>query len=418
MDLRHQRFLLVLKAALKGEKAAGQEALSVKDWQQLFWMAEQHNVLPMFFEAVYQLPVFHGENAAFVTRVKQRVVHQVMLQTIKTDEFLKLNQYLQHTGVRPLVVKGIVCRELYGKPDHRISSDEDLLISAEQFAACHEALQACGMKLAKATSDLERDYEIPYRKDGSPLYIELHKHLFPPESTAYGDLNGFFEDVFQRAIEEKIQGVSVLTMGHTDHLFYLICHAFKHFLHSGFGIRQVCDIVLYANKYGRDIDWMEILAHCQEIHADLFTAALFKIGETYLGFDPERACYPQAWRAMEVDEDELLEDLLSGGIYGASDMSRKHSSNITLNAVTAQKRGDKSHNHLLRTVFPSAQNMKNRYRYLDRYPFLLPVAWIDRVWKYRKELKNGTNNSAAESIRIGSRRIDLMKKYGILERKQ
>lgn len=108
------------------------------------------------------------------------------------------------------------------------------------------------------------------------------------------------------------------------HLFYLICHAFKHFLHSGFGIRQVCDIVLFANAYGKEIDWIRILQQCREIHADLFTAALFQIGQKYLTFDPSRAGYPQEWQEIQVDEQLMLDDLLEAGIYGDGTMSRKH----------------------------------------------------------------------------------------------
>ena len=117
---------------------------------------------------------------------------------------------------------------------------------------------------------------------------------------------------------------------------------------------------------------------------------------------------------MQVDETAMLEDLLSGGIYGAADMSRKHSSNITLNAVTAGKKGKKSGIPVLRTVFPSAKNLERRYPYLKKRPYLLPAAWIDRIFKYGKELRSGSNNHAADAIQIGSRRIELMKQYGII----
>lgn len=32
-----------------------------------------------------------------------------------------------------LTVKGIICRELYPKPDYRISGDEDILVDKTQF---------------------------------------------------------------------------------------------------------------------------------------------------------------------------------------------------------------------------------------------------------------------------------------------
>ena len=272
-----------------------------------------------------------------------------------------------------------------------------------------------GMQTTEDEKDLSAAYEIPYRKRGSPLYIELHKHLFPPESYAYGDMNRFFEGVFDRAIVEDIQGVPVYTMGYTDHLFYLICHAFKHFLHSGFGIRQVCDIIMFANRYGRQIDWVQMLNACKEINADKFAAALFQIGSKYLVFDPEQAAYPAIWRRIKVDEMPMLDDLLSSGIYGDSNMSRKHSSNITLDAVAAQKQGRKAKGIMLSSVFPSVGQLESRYPYLKKNPYLLPIAWCSRLWKYFKETKHSRNNNAAETLKIGNERINLMKEYGILK---
>ena len=85
--------------------------------------------------------------------------------------------------------------------------------------------------------------------------------------------------------------------------------------------------------------WIRILRQCREIHADVFTAALFRIGQKYLTFDPVLAGYPKEWQEIQVDEQLMLDDLLDAGIYGDGTMSRKHSSNITLNAVSAQKQG-------------------------------------------------------------------------------
>lgn len=415
MDVTTKTFLEILKAALVNEQANPDREILPDEWEKLFHMAGIHNVLPMFYEAVYASPSLQQMNLPFLASVKRQVRQQVITQTIRTNEFLALNQQLQAAGVRPLVVKGIICRNLYPQPDHRLSSDEDVLIPADQFAACHQVLTDFGMQTTVDEGGRSAAYEIPYRKAGSPLYIELHKHLFPPESDAYGDMNRFFEGVFDRAIPEEIQGNTVYTMAHTDHVFYLICHAFKHFLHSGFGIRQVCDIILYANAYGSRINWLQVLDKCRKIHADKFAAALFQIGSNHLVFDPEKAAYPNAWRKIRVDEIPMLEDLLSGGVYGGADMSRKHSSNITLDAVTAQKQGRKAKNAVMASVFPSAAKLAGRYPYLKKHPYLLPVAWCSRLWTYSRETRHSPNNNAADAVKIGSERIELMKEYGILK---
>ena len=415
MDVKKDMFLPALKAALKNEKVSWSEELESQDWVELFRIATTHQVLPLIYEAVYDCSAARNMEPQVFMSAKQQTIRSVMLQTMKTNEFLGLFQHLQKAGVQALVVKGIVCRNLYPNPDYRMSGDEDVLIPEEEFELCHQAMLDYGMHPADPTQDIQFEHEVPYGKPGSPIYIELHKCLFPPESAAYGDLNRFFKKVHDRAIKLSIDGKQVVTMGYTDHLFYLICHAFKHFLHSGFGIRQVCDIVLFANAYGKEIDWIRILQQCREIHADLFTAALFQIGQKYLTFDPSRAGYPQEWQEIQVDEQLMLDDLLEAGIYGDGTMSRKHSSNITLNAVSSEKQGKKSSHFVIKTLFPNVQNMEGRYPYLKKHPYLLPIAWINRIWKYRKETQTVLNNDAAESIQIGNQRLKMMKTYGIIK---
>ena len=69
------------------------------------------------------------------------------------------------------------------------------MINKKQFWKCHEALLEFGMKPVKKDIDIESEYEISYMKAGSPLYIELHKTLFPLESEVYGVLIIFLREV-------------------------------------------------------------------------------------------------------------------------------------------------------------------------------------------------------------------------------
>ena len=262
---------------------------------------------------------------------------------------------------------------------------------------------------------MEAEGETPYYKEKGALHIELHKELFAAESKAYGEFNGLFADAFERKIQIEINGVQVYTMCHTEHLLYLIVHAFKHFLHSGFGIRQVCDIAIYANTYGSEIDWDELQEKCRSIHAEVFAAALFDIGEKKLVFDKKKACYPESWEQIGADGDDLLADLIAGGVFGDSSMSRKHSSNMTLQAVAEEKQGNKARASLRQSIFPGREYMERTYTYLKDYPFLLPAAWVSRIGKYLLESQKMENNDVLESIEIGNKRISLMKKYKIIQ---
>lgn len=407
-------FLEAFKASLENKQVDWDFEIAPDEWVLLFQKAEIHQVLPLIFEAIYASPAAKAMGANFFMPYRRKMMQQVMLQIRKTEEFMNLYRYLRAKDLHPLMVKGITCRQLYPNPDYRSSSDEDMLIKPREFKEAHKAMIEYGMVTSVEDRNLKAQYEIPYVKSDAPLYIELHKSLFPPESEAYGELNDFFKDVHAKAISINVQGMDILMMEYTENLFYLICHAFKHFLHSGFGIRQVSDMMMFANAYGKYIDWTTVLQNCKEIHADKFAVALFKIGENYLGFSPEKACYGESWKAVSIDERPLLKDLLVGGIYGDSDMSRKHSSSLTLNAVQAQKSGKKVKTNVLKAIFPTMSSMTNKYPYLEKYPFLLPVAYGSRIVKYGKESKSMHGNKASESIKIGNQRIELFKRYDIL----
>ena len=410
-----EKMLEALRCFLNGKKVTWEEGLSAEDWQTLFRLCQHHQILPMIYDTVYACPAFGTCPPETVQMIKTQVIRQVMMQSRKTEEFLQLYKKLLEQNLTPVVVKGLICRNLYREPDYRCSGDEDVLIPKEQFKGCSEVFAANGMEMLEPDMNPDEEGEVPFYKVGGMLHIELHKELFSSESEAYGNLNSLFEGGFDRKIQEEIHGVPVYTMCHTDHLLYLILHAFKHFLHSGFGIRQVCDIVIYAEAHGADIDWAYLLEKCREIHADVFTASLFDIGKKELSFDPEKACYPEIWSSIEVDGSDLLEDLLEGGVFGDSSMSRKHSSNITLQAVTEDKKGKKAGASLIQSLFPDRKYMERTYTYLKKYPFLLPAAWASRIRNYLKESKNMGGNDAMESIEIGNHRVDLMKKYKIIQ---
>ncbi len=396
-------FLQAVGAALKNEAVAWEQELSREDWQALLQLAQIHRMLPMVFQALYRCPAAQRADPRLMAHYRLCAMQMVALQIHKTDEFRRVLTALEQAGVQPLVVKGIICRELYPNPDYRLSSDEDVLIPPAHFAQCHAVLTQLGY----STRDPEEDaYELSYQKEGGSLNLEIHRSLFPGESEAYGDMNRFFRQVCDHPLTER----GVPSLSPTDHMLYLLCHAFKHFLHSGFGLRQVCDLILYANHHGSAIDWEYILECCCQLRAEKFAAGLFRIGWKHLGFSLEESRYPIRWQAIFVDEEPLLEDILQAGVYGAADPDRVHSSNMTIQAVTAQKQGAAPAPALLQSLFPSKGIMEAKYPYLKEKPHLLPLAWTDRILRYGK-----SSAKSADTLRLGNARIALLKKYGVLD---
>ena len=393
-----RQFLNIAKAGVSGGALPAENV----DWPAVFALAGQQKLLPIVFEAVRKSPAA-VENAALFAAVKQQVIAQVLHQTMRASEFSGLYQKLRAAGLHPIVVKGQLCSRLYPLKDHRISADDDLLIPDGEFMACHEQLLTNGLTTDTPVDELATADEVSYTKEGSPLYIELHRHLFDSAEDAHDELNHFLADL------NPVEMDGFLAMPPHEHLLYLILHAYKHFVRSGIGLRQFCDIGLWARAYHVEIDWQRLHEQCESVHAATFAAAAFCIAREYLGIDFD---LPMPWDAS-IDVEPLLHDTLCGGVYGSNDLTRLHSSTVTLNAVKASRTGEKS--SVLRTVFPKREYLERRYPYLKKRPYLLPVAWVQRIAHYASEKQSNPDNSASGSIKLGKERIELMKRYGIMD---
>lgn len=113
MQHTQQLFLEALKAALKNEQVEWNNKLEAQEWMDLFRMAEVHQILPMIYEAVYRSPAAGQADPQILAPAKAQMVRTVIMQTQKTGEFEPLYRYLRESGICPLVVKGIVCRNIY-----------------------------------------------------------------------------------------------------------------------------------------------------------------------------------------------------------------------------------------------------------------------------------------------------------------
>ena len=399
MNKAEERLLGALRHAIRGETVSRGESVSQAELQELIHLAHIHRVLPMVVEAICPGHQVEAE--------RQFALQQIIRQASRTAEFLLLYEELIKRGLHPTVMKGVVLRSMYPQPEQRPSTDEDLLVSDDEYPAIHEALLDCGLHVdGDPAPDAE---EITYRDKSRGLYLEIHRRLFNENSDAYGDCNTPFNGVLERTVTVQIEGTQIRTLAPTDHMLYLICHAYKHVLHGGVGIRQVCDMGMFTQRYGTEIDWPYVVSACEALHIRRFAEALFAIGEQYLGLDA-----PEGFDGTDVDVVPLLDDMLSGGVYGAEDINRLHSSTLTLDAVAAD-RGGRRRGGALHSVFLPAKDLSGRYIYLRKRPWLLPVAWTQRIWGYLTKRKGSQAVKPAETLRIGRDRIDLLRRYGIID---
>ena len=361
------------------------------DWDALLQLCrEQKLTAPVY-------AVVRGA-AANAAQWRMAALTDAAMQARRGAEFQTLCAELSERGISPLVVKGILCRETYPEPDARISSDEDLYVPRAQYGQFHETMLALGFRAE--TPDLENAHELRYMR-GS-LMVEGHWELFPQDNTALNALNALNDGFWQRAGTKDIGGASVRVLDATDHMTFLLLHLFKHFINSGAGVRQICDVAQWAKTHA--IDWTRVREAMIPARAGVFAGAVFDAGARYFGM-----AFPEAF--PRADCAALLADAIGGGIYGTVTMSRKHSGSMTLAAVEDHE-GASRLKSLLRTLFPNRAVMEMSFPWVKKSAALLLPAWALRIARYLAA--RGKDNAAAESLKIGAERMELLKQYEIL----
>ena len=117
MNEIQEKFLEALRVSLKNGTVWWEEPLQPGQWRELFGLAETHHVLPLIYEAVYRSPAAGQADPRLMMDYKWKTVQLTSLQALKTESFLCLMESLNRQGVYPVTVKGIICRNLYPKPD-------------------------------------------------------------------------------------------------------------------------------------------------------------------------------------------------------------------------------------------------------------------------------------------------------------
>lgn len=405
MTAAEQQLIACLGAFCRGAKAP-----TVPDVQpgELYRLATVHKLVPVVYETLSGKPEAFGGAQA---RWKQETMLSVAMQARRTEAVLRLCTALNEADVPYALLKGLICRCLYPHPDHRASADEDLFVLPEHREQCEAVLSERG--LIRGDSN---DTESKWCDAESGLVIELHMRLFSDDYAAERRMNSYFREAAGRCGFETVEDVPVHTFAPQDHFLLLVCHALKHFHYSGFGLRTLCDIGLFATRYGARFNWAEVRRVLESVGGMVFCNHVLNICRTRLVYDPASAGY---FPEITGSDEALLADVLEAGIYGQSTLSRVHSANIVLQNMKNDD-AESGQSGVLRAMFPRREALSARYPWLKKVPVLLPVAWLARIGKYGADMLSGklSHGSAAESIELGKRRTELMRQYGIFEESQ
>lgn len=398
MNLQAQNFFSLLRAFLHGETAQ----LTDPDWDEIYLLARKNNLAPAVCDAALTLPEFSAAPQHIRDKYLHTLIAQSGAQLLRTESFFAVYQEFLNRGIRPLVLKGIVCRSLYPKPELRLSCDEDIWIPAESLLESDRILRNSGYTPAVTCESVNIETVQALTYTGPSLTIELHIHPFGTSKEILRKMNRLFEDAFATAMMVEIEGQTIYTLNETDHYLFLFAHLYKHFLGTGVGIRQIADLLLFGQKFHNRIDFKRVHKAVSSLGGTSFYRTVLAVGAEYLGFHGIRS------RSPKEELDLLMDDLLESGCFGNETRAQQLSSvYISVRNITGKGRQRSLHS----LFFPSIQKIAPRYRFLYRFSWLLPAAWIMRIAHFARELLFENRHLLFDTVSRGRRRVKLFRKY-------
>ena len=382
-------FLQVLSDHLNGRKTINVDGL---DWNTILYYARRHQVRGIFYaQAKENMPL------EISSIFQKEMLATFYLQSNRECEMLEINRALNKKKIPFFIIKGPVVGQLYPIPKLRSMGDIDLVTRTNDRETCHDILLNRGYRCLSK----QEDREWQYIKNN--IEFELHDHLVYQEAVTEKQQDLFFNDYWKYVKDGQLDW--------NFHLLFLIFHLRKHLMNSGVGFRHFLDIAIVAQKVKIDWNWIE--DNLKKTEMSDFAKKCYGFIYRWFGI--------QSPLSMDIDNsffEQATEKIFADGVFGFG--NKENADSLIINQVRHDRFPKLGMIRLaLCSVFPGRKKLKDTlpYTYLNKYPVLLPVAWIHRMIRGSKKGKTDniikaikdsfTSNSQIE------KRIEMLNKWGL-----
>lgn len=371
------------------------------DWNALYEEAVAHQVHTLIYPTMKELSPEYKPTQMLRNSWHKETILEGTLQLQHIDQIsIVLNQF-KTDDIPVIALKGLVLRNYYPSPELRTMGDADILVKKEDLARSKNLLKSLGYSVGEK---LDRHISFHHKILKSYPSIELHWLLNKDEITNQN--MSFTNSVWENAIETKINSFTVLTLSPEDQIVHLLLHSVQHIMSTGFGLRQLCDLVLFIEGNETSIEWEHIIAKANQYGIHKFAVAILSACNKLFDMEIPAAFYNPC---EEPYIDLLIDDIINAGVYGRRYESRVTSTRINkyieANDLESQEFKTRGLN-IIRFLFPTPKKLGIQYTYAKKLPILLPIAWVHRGFHNIKRLE--TLRYSEEAKVIGKERARLL----------
>lgn len=374
MDNNQRGLVELLSATISGRKVDYNQTKNL-DWETVFENAISQDIVSTVYPVIKNLDEAYRPKDDIINKWKNISVRIGLTQKINNSRFITIIKRFNEANIPVMGLKGVILRELYPQKDLRNMSDIDLLVHQEDLEA--------GEKLLLDMGYVEVDRDSKHIQFAHEKYIPIELHCLLIDVRFFKNADLFEEDVWKNVKQINVGNAVVLAPSDENQLIYAFIHIGVHFAYSGFGLRQLADLVVLINKKTGEIDWINFEEKIEEYKIKEFVVAILHVCDKLFKTGVPKNLYDKKIEDSSYLE-MIIKDVLFGGIFEGQygklnicpvddhsiDYFEKHSkSNGILNKI----------GYSINFLFPMPSKLNKRYDYARKLPVLLPIAWIHRL---------------------------------------
>lgn len=280
----------------------------------------------------------------FLIDQKNKAVRKLMLLDAERDIIFKR---LDEKGIWHMSLKGAILKDLYPIYGTRQMADNDILFDEKYRDEVREIFTSLGYSIKSFNEGIHDVYH------KNPIYnFEMHVSLFNKSLPVFYNYYNNLEPKYQYK-----ENTYERYMTKEDAYIYIVAHGFKHYSHSGTGIRTLIDLYVYNTSCDLNRNYIE--EECKKLGIDVFEKKAR--GIAYKLFDkPEYE--------LSTDEISFVDYFFSSCTYGTTGIRIENE----INKLKLEGHKHAKFYYVFRRAFPSASWFRQYYEFLDKYPIFIP----------------------------------------------
>lgn len=374
------------------------------EWPLLIKEAREHNISSLIYYSLDRR-YFDGISAQILEDWKKEVLIMNLIQRNHINDISNIIDKLKKQGIEIIVLKGIVLREFYPRPEFRTMGDGDILVKKSDYDKIKSYLVSEGYECME---DEKNEVHQGFISKGK-LELEVHWNLINGKYFN-GNIEAFENNLWNNSIELGVNESKTRMLSFNDFLLHMFLHMAVHAKASGFGLRQLYDLSVFIRDKYNELNWHDIIKKVDEYKILKFTQGLIllcnKLFEIRI---PNEIFNNNTVNDRELDL--LLETVLRSGVHGKKEEIDDF--RILYKYGTNEYHIESNLLRFIKFLFPGKSKMMSRYSYAKKSYFLLPVAWIHRAFRGMC-IKYGFINifrNSKKAVNLGKQRNKLIKSF-------